>query len=163
MSCNLLTSWTPLKTKLSIGGCLTTSEFICVTEQRGRSGEKAREGLQLVTLACNCAVTPSLINLCGMAFDAYSVNKQLSCRSFSTSYMYVCKFPRDISTFGAIFVLALFSLLVWMLHHLRGKMCLFHHTIVISVYCLYSLYTLLWDHQQIQAISCDTNPQNSQH
>ena len=40
----LLAIWTPLKTKLSTGGCLTTSEFVCTTEQRDRSREKAREG-----------------------------------------------------------------------------------------------------------------------
>ena len=33
-----------LKTKLSTGGCLTTSEFVCTTEQRDRSREKAQEG-----------------------------------------------------------------------------------------------------------------------
>ena len=36
----LLAIWTPLKTKLSTGGCLTTSEFVCTTEQRDRSREK---------------------------------------------------------------------------------------------------------------------------
>ena len=35
---------TPLKTKLFTAGCLTTSKFVCTTEQRGRSGEKARKG-----------------------------------------------------------------------------------------------------------------------
>ena len=40
----LLAIWTPLKTKLSTGGCLTTSEFVCTTEQRDRSREKVREG-----------------------------------------------------------------------------------------------------------------------
>ena len=30
--------------KLSTGGCLTTSEFVCTTEQHDRSREKAREG-----------------------------------------------------------------------------------------------------------------------
>ena len=40
----LLVIWTPLKTKLSTGGCLTTSEYVCTTEQRDRSREKALEG-----------------------------------------------------------------------------------------------------------------------
>ena len=40
----LLAIWTPLKTKLSTGGCLTTSEFVSTTEQRDWSKEKAREG-----------------------------------------------------------------------------------------------------------------------
>ena len=36
---------TPLKTKLFTAGCLnTTSTFVCTTEQRCRSGEKARNG-----------------------------------------------------------------------------------------------------------------------
>ena len=32
--------WTLLKTKLSTAGCLTDSEFVCTTKQRGRSREK---------------------------------------------------------------------------------------------------------------------------
>ena len=36
---------TPLKTNLfTAAGCLTTNKFVCTTEQRGRSGEKARKG-----------------------------------------------------------------------------------------------------------------------
>ena len=33
-----------MKTRLSTGGCLTTSEFVFTTEQRDRSRENAREG-----------------------------------------------------------------------------------------------------------------------
>ena len=40
----LLAIWTPLKRKLSTGGCLTTSSFVCTTEQRDSSRKKAREG-----------------------------------------------------------------------------------------------------------------------
>ena len=32
---------TPLKTNLFTASCLTTSKFVCTTEQRGRSGGKA--------------------------------------------------------------------------------------------------------------------------
>ena len=43
----LLAIWTPLKTKLSTGGGLTTSEFVCTTEQRDRSREKLEKAIDL--------------------------------------------------------------------------------------------------------------------
>ena len=43
----LLAIWTPLKTKLSTGGCLTTSEFVCTTEQRDRSREKLEKAIDI--------------------------------------------------------------------------------------------------------------------
>ena len=52
----LLAIWTPLKTKLSTGGCLTTSEFVCTTEQRDRSREKLEKAIDLAYTTCNCAV-----------------------------------------------------------------------------------------------------------
>ena len=59
----LLAVWTPLKTKLS--RLPYNCEFVCTTEQRNRSREKAREGHRssatLHSCTCNCAVTPSLI------------------------------------------------------------------------------------------------------
>ena len=43
----LLAIWTPLKTKLSTGGCLTTSEFICTTEQCAGPEKKLEKAIDL--------------------------------------------------------------------------------------------------------------------
>ena len=57
---------TPLKTKLfTAAGCLTTNKFLCTTEQRGRSGEKAEKAIDLAyTLAYTTLVH---VQLCSYA------------------------------------------------------------------------------------------------
>ena len=51
---------TPLKTNLfTAAGCLTTNKFVCTTEQRGRSGEKARKGHRSSNLSPSLVTVPN--------------------------------------------------------------------------------------------------------
>ena len=83
----LLAIWTPLRTKLSTAGCLTTSEFVCTIKQRGRPREKLVKAYSYHTHVQFCShaqlIMWSVVTI--WLLIAYSVKKlqQLSCRSYT--------------------------------------------------------------------------------
>ena len=83
----LLAIWTPLKTKLSTGGCLRTSEFVCTTEQRDRSREKAREGHRSASLHYTHARAIVQSRPSDYVVSTFCKQQLISCR-LQLAYMY---------------------------------------------------------------------------
>ena len=95
-----------LKTKLSTGGCLTTSEFVCTTEQRDRSREKAREGhrssLHYVQL-CSHAHLIMWLARCKQQLISCRLHARLLCLAALQDWYFskvfgAVKFPQALTT-----------------------------------------------------------------